>query len=352
MATDAALRRIPLLLVAAVAPAIWGTTYLVTTTWLPDDRPALAALCRALPAGLLLLAIGRRLPHGSWWWRSLVLGALNIAAFLTLLFVAAYRLPGGVAATLGAVQPLLVAGLAVVLLGDRLRTRTLVAGLLGVAGVALLVLRAGARMDGVGVAAGLGAAVVAALGVVLMRRWGRPVGLVPFTAWQLTAGGVLLVPVVVAVEGLPPALTPVEVGGLAHMALIGTALPYLLWFRGMQHLPVTDVSFLGLVSPVVATALGWAVLGQALGPWQLTGAAMTLTGLVLAQLTTGGRRVVADPSGPTTTSPRQWNQAPPLTSSTVPVEKEPAGDARNSTASATSSGVPARPSGVPATAAR
>lgn len=277
-------RRTSLLLVAAIAPAIWGTTYLVTTAWLPPDRPALAALSRALPAGLLLLAVGRRLPRGTWWWRSLALGALNISAFLTLLFVAAYRLPGGVAATLGAVQPLLVAALAVGLLGERMRARTVVAGALGVGGVALLVLRAGARLDVVGVAAGLGAAVVAALGVVLMRRWGRPVGLVPFTAWQLTAGGVLLVPVVLLVEGLPASLTAVEAGGLTHMALVGTALPYLLWFRGMQHLPVTDVSFLGLISPVVATALGWAVLGQALGPWQLVGAAATLTGLVLAQL--------------------------------------------------------------------
>ena len=88
---------------------LWGTTYLVTTELLPPHRPLLAALLRALPAGLLLVAITRTLPRGSWWWRSLVLGTLNIGAFNALLFVGAYRLPGGVAATVGAIQPLLVA---------------------------------------------------------------------------------------------------------------------------------------------------------------------------------------------------------------------------------------------------
>src|SRR5439155_8256978 len=92
-------RRSTILLTTAIAPMLWGTTYVVTTELLPPHRPLLAALLRALPAGLLLVAITRVLPRGSWWWRSLVLGTLNIGAFNALLFVGAYRLPGGVAAT-------------------------------------------------------------------------------------------------------------------------------------------------------------------------------------------------------------------------------------------------------------
>src|SRR5919107_228724 len=103
-------------LLAAVAPVTWGTTYAVTTEWLPPDRPLLAATVRALPDGLLLVAVGRRLPRGSWWLKAAVLGVLNIGAFFALLFVAAYRLPGGVAAVLGAVQPLTALAFAAVLL--------------------------------------------------------------------------------------------------------------------------------------------------------------------------------------------------------------------------------------------
>jgi len=98
----------------AGAPLLWGTTYLVTATLLPPDQPLTAAVLRALPAGLLMLALSPALPLGSWWWRSAVLGAVNIGVFFGLLFVAAYRLPGGVAATLSATHPLVVAALAAV----------------------------------------------------------------------------------------------------------------------------------------------------------------------------------------------------------------------------------------------
>src|SRR5690625_2139672 len=107
------------ILPTALAPAAWGTTYSVTTELLPPDHPLFAALLRTLPGGLLLIAATRTLPRGDWWWRAAVLGTLNIGAFQALLFVTAERLPGGVAATLGAVQPLVVAGLAVLVLRER-----------------------------------------------------------------------------------------------------------------------------------------------------------------------------------------------------------------------------------------
>ncbi|MEK2490432.1 EamA family transporter [Kitasatospora purpeofusca] len=276
--------RLAVVLLTAVAPAIWGSTYLVTTELLPPGRPLLAGVLRALPAGLLLIALTRRLPTGSWWWRSLVLGALNIGAFFALLFVAAYRLPGGVAATVGAVQPLIAAGLSAALLGDRLSPRTLLSGIAGVAGVSLLVLRAGAQLDALGIAAALGGAVVMATGVVLSKRWTSPAPLLATTGWQLTAGGLLLLPVAFLVEGPPPShLTGANLLGYGYLSLIGAAVAYALWFRGIRALPPTSVTFLGLLSPVVATALGWLVLGQDLSPVQALGALIVLGSLVAAQ---------------------------------------------------------------------
>lgn len=93
----------------AITPAVWGTTYIVATEFLPDGRPMLAACVRALPVGLIFVLWSRRLPTGAWWWRAALLGMLNIGAFFALLFVAAFRLPGGVAATAGAIQPLVAA---------------------------------------------------------------------------------------------------------------------------------------------------------------------------------------------------------------------------------------------------
>ncbi|MGW6500416.1 EamA family transporter [Nonomuraea angiospora] len=273
-----------IVLLTALTPAIWGTTYLVTTELLPPGRPLLAAVIRALPAGLLLVAVTRRLPSGGWWWRALVLGALNIGVFFALLFVGAYRLPGGVAATVGAIQPLLVALLSAGLLGERLSVRTMLAAVAGVAGVSLLVLRADARLDALGVAAALGGAVVMALGVVLSKRWQSPAPLLATTGWQLVAGGLLLLPVALLVEGPPPAtLSGANLAGYAYLTIIGSALAYVLWFRGLRLLSATKVTFLGLLSPVVATALGWLVLGQELTAAQALGALVVLAALVVAQ---------------------------------------------------------------------
>ena len=96
-----------------------------------------------------------RRPGGAWW-RSAVLGTLNIGAFFAFLFIAAYRLPGGVAATIGAIQPLVVGLLAARVLGEALTRQRLVAGAAGIVGVALLVLQANGRLDAVGIAAAVG----------------------------------------------------------------------------------------------------------------------------------------------------------------------------------------------------
>ncbi|MCA6093424.1 EamA family transporter [Streptomyces sp. SCA3-4] len=285
--------RTRVLLVTALAPAIWGTTYAVTTSFLPPGRPLLAAVVRALPAGLLLVAVTRRLPTGAWWWRALVLGALNIGAFFALLFVAAYRLPGGVAATVGAIAPLLTAGLSAGLLGERLSPRTVIAGAAGVAGVSLLVLQADARLDFVGVAAALGGTVVMATGVVLSKRWASPAPLLATTGWQLVAGGALLLPVALFVEGMPPpSLTTGNLAGYAYLTIVGSALAYALWFRGLRELPATDVAFLGLLSPTVATTVGWLALGQSLSAAQMVGGLIVLGALAAAQKhTPSGTRI-------------------------------------------------------------
>jgi probable blue pigment (indigoidine) exporter len=269
----------------ALAPAIWGTTYLVTTQLLPPGRPLLAAAVRALPAGLVLVAMSRRRPEGIWWWRELVLGALNIGAFFALLFIAAYRLPGGVAATVISLQPLLVAGLSSMLLAERLSLRTLLAALAGSAGVSLLVLRAGATLDALGVAAAFGAAAVMAIGIVLSKRWPSPAPLLATTGWQLVAGGLLVLPLVLVIEGAPAeSLSAANLAGYSYLTIAGAALAYTLWFRGIRALSATSVAFLALLSPVVATALGWIVLDEHLTPLQAVGGLIVLGSVVVAQL--------------------------------------------------------------------
>lgn len=272
------------LVLTALAPVVWGTTYIVTSELLPPDRPLLSGVLRALPAGLLVIGLTRTLPKGHWWWRAALLGTLNIGGFFALLFLAAYRLPGGVAATLGSVQPLLVAGLAFLVLGERTTAWKLGWSLVGILGIALMVLKGTLVLDPVGIAAGLGGAAAMASGVVLGKRWGRPVPLMTFTGWQLTAGGLLLAPLAWWLEGRPPVIDATALLGYAWLALPGTLVAYALWFRGVERLPATSLSFLPLLSPTVATLVGWGVLGEALTPPQLIGFLLVLAAIVAAQL--------------------------------------------------------------------
>lgn len=177
----------------------------------------------------------------------------------------------------------------------------------GLAGVALMVLRGDAAFDPVGVVAAAAAAASMATGIVLTKRWGRPesVGLPPFIAWQLTAGGLLLLPLAAIVEGPLPALDAAAIGGYAWLAIIGTLVAYVFWFQGVGRLPVTAVTFLVLLSPVVATALGWLALGQDLTAVQAVGFAVAMASILAAQITPDVARGLLRPATRmNTTTPR------------------------------------------------
>ncbi|MFD0994911.1 putative blue pigment (indigoidine) exporter [Pseudoclavibacter chungangensis] len=295
---------------AALAPIVWGTTYVVTTRFLPEGHPVFAAMMRALPAGLIALALTRRLPTGSWWWRSAVLGTLNMAAFFPLLFVAAQELPGGVAATLGAAQPLVVAVLAIVVLGERGSVWRMGAGVLGVVGIALVVLGPGAALSPLGIAAGLCGALSMGLGVVLTKKWGRPPGVsaITFAGWQLTAAGLVLLLPALLLDGVPPDIDGRAVVGYAWLTLVGGLAAYAVWFAALGRLPVTATALLGPLSPLVAALVGVLVGGESLGGVQVLGFAIALAAMVGGQLPPPrSRRAVAGghegPSGADTDVP-------------------------------------------------
>src|SRR5512132_3850483 len=125
---------------AALTPIIFGTTYLLTTEFLPPGRPLLAGLMRSLPTGLVLI-IGSPIPPRRWMARFFVLSVLYASGLFPLLFIAAYRLPGGVAAVITSLSPLLVVVISVPLLATGIRAIQVAAGIFGAAGVALLVLQ-------------------------------------------------------------------------------------------------------------------------------------------------------------------------------------------------------------------
>ena len=283
-------------LLTVLAPMVWGTTYVVATEFLPAGHPLLVAALRSLPVGILLTLVSRKLPRGIWWWRMLILGGLNIGVFQALLFVAAYRLPGGVAATAGAIQPLLVVLFSWLCLGEKPSQFSIKVAIAGFIGVGLLVLSPGARLDGMGIMAALAGAASMGLGTVLVKKWKRPVSLLVFTAWQLVVGGALLLPIALLVEGPFTQLTKTNIQGLIYLGIIGTGLAYLLWFRGIGKLNASAVSYLGLMSPVVATLIGFVWLQQTFTPTQLVGIGIIFTSVLLGQQINTSRQHPSTPA--------------------------------------------------------
>ncbi|MFK0380074.1 EamA family transporter [Pandoraea sp. NPDC090278] len=272
-------------LFTALAPMIWGSTYIVTTQVLPPDRPFTAALIRVLPSGLLLLLYARRWPARSDWARLLTLSALNIGAFQALLFVAAYRLPGGLAAVVGAIQPLLVMGLAWGVDQRRPLMATVWAAIAGVVGMGVLLLSPGTVFEPVGIAAALAGAACMAAGTYLTRRWRLSMPVLALTGWQLLLGGLMLTPVALLADPPLPSLTWWQTAGYVYLSMAGALLAYALWFRGIARLAPVAVSSLGLLSPLTAVVLGWVLLGQTIKGLAFVGLAMVFASILAVQWT-------------------------------------------------------------------
>nr|WP_158118523.1 EamA family transporter [Vibrio cidicii] len=272
------------IILTAVAPLVWGSTYIVTTQALPPESPLIASTIRALPAGILLVLLSRTWLQGIWWGRLATLGLLNIGLFFYCLFFAATYLPGGMASLVMSFQPMLVMLLSWFWLNARVTSRQWLASGVGVIGIALLVLNSSVALNLQGLMIAALGTLSMASGVVLTKKWGRPRGmsLLGFTGWQLLFGGVALLPVSLWLEGIPSQLTPTNYLGYGYLSLIGAVLGYFLWFRGIEKLPPVTVSFLGFLSSVSACFLGYLLLNQALTWPQLLGAGAILLAILLA----------------------------------------------------------------------
>lgn len=270
-------------LITAIAPIAWGSTYYVTQTWLPPEYPLWGGVIRALPAGILMLLLVRTLPRGSWWWKSLVLGTLNVGAFFVLIYVAAQLLPSSIATVLMATSPVAMMVLAWALISERPHILSAVGAVLGFLGVSAMLLSGGDAVDPLGVLMALSAMLMSALGYVLTKKWAKDVAVVPLTAWQLTAGGLVVVPFAVFVEGAPPALSGTEFAAFAYIAVFATAIAYWAWFTGLKHLGAGAVGLIGLLNPVVGVLLGTLIAAEVLGALQVVGIAIVLLGIVIGQ---------------------------------------------------------------------
>lgn len=272
-------------LLTMITPMLWGSTYMITAVFIPIDRPIFVALMRGLPIGLLLLLFYRKFPKGIWLFRSILLGSLNIGIFFLLLFIAAYRLPGGIASIVGSVQPVFIIFLSWIILKEKPTSNSFLAIGMIFVGVFFLFFKQQAAIDPIGVIAALIGSALMSLGVVLTKYWGKPEGVsqMVFTSWQLFFGSLILIPAFLFLEGPVPPLSTQNILGIAFIGIFNTGLAYYLWFRGIEKIGPAKASFLNPINPLTAFFLGYLMLGQTINFLQILGVIIIISSVFVSQ---------------------------------------------------------------------
>ena len=286
--SSARLRGLALIGLAAVS---WGTTGSVTTVLVATagTHALVIGAVRMLVAAALLVGIARWMAGSlriapTERWRCVTLGVC-LAAFQATYF-SAVTLTGIAVAALIAIcgAPLLIAGLAVVLLGERVTARVGWALALGMAGTVLLIAGPGSAADvsarfGTGVLLALGASLSYALYVVVAKgALGRSAPL-PLAAASFAVAAVLLAPVLLT----PDLGRQVALGWpwLLYLCAVTTAGAYAAYTIGLRDVPASSAGVVALLEPLTATLLGVGFFGERLGGAGVGGAALLFGALAV-----------------------------------------------------------------------
>ncbi|MBW3164109.1 DMT family transporter [Ferrimonas balearica] len=276
------------LLLAMVAAFLWGTTYAVTQYSLDGWPPLLLGALRALPAGLLLLALRPRLPQGRQWVTLAVIGTLNIAVFFGLIFVMALTLPSAISGVGMVSVP--VFAMIYHLLVYRVRPAAVqVLSGLALVGLAWCLFDPGSlSLNPIGLAAMLGAILCIVVGSGLTKSLGGRVHWWTVLSWQLVIGGVLLSGAA-AVDAFwhPEHYQAVLDGfslrnglGLAWVILLNTALAYGLYVWLLQRMTVVEFTFGGIANPIAGIVTGLILVNEQYSPGQYA----LMAGMILMSL--------------------------------------------------------------------
>ncbi len=266
--------------------AIWGGTFLVISIGNDTVPPVWAATLRlALAAALLNLYLAARRrpwPRGAALRAAFSYGLLNFGINFPLLYWGETRVPSGLAAVIFAIIPLSSALFARALGLERLTISKVAGALVGLAGVALI-FSGSFRGDvaALPLLAVLAAAIIASLGGALLRRGPRqsPVGANAVAAAVATPVSLLMSFAFGETHALPAGAAAVF--PILYLTLAGSLGAFVLFAWLVNHWPITRISFISVVIPVVALALGAVVRHEEITRGSLAGSVLVLAGVLL-----------------------------------------------------------------------
>lgn len=277
----------------ALLALIWGSSFLfikVAVDWLAPVDVAFARVALGALVLLVVLAVTRRrLPAGRAVWGHLfVIGLFGNSIPFALLAEGETRISSVLAGIWNASTPLLTLVVATFMLPEERPTPTRVAGLLGGFAGVLVVLGPWRSTGGAELAGQLmclGAAACYGIAFPYTRRFvaGRPDSGVALSAGQLIWSSAQLGLVTIFVGGAPGHIPLKAVGAMLGLGVLGTGAAYILNYAVVRLAGATTASTVTYLVPVVSTALGIAVLGEALRWNEPVGAALVLASVAFSE---------------------------------------------------------------------
>jgi drug/metabolite transporter (DMT)-like permease len=271
----------------------WGTTGVATRAALNEGVPPIAMVTyRAILATVILWTMlkarGWRVPRDrSTWSTGLVQGVFQLSLPFVLFTLAYENASAGFVGLLVALVPLGTATIAHYLLPDEPMTTAKAVGLtLAFFGVAFLLISGDSGLEDQGkplVAAVLALGAVSSISFAGVFARGRAESIDPLelTWMQFTVGIVLVGGVMLVYEGLPGSISPWGWTLIGYLAVIGSIVPFLLFFWLIKNVPATKASLIGYVVPLVALVAGIVLLDEELQVGIAVGGVLILTGVVL-----------------------------------------------------------------------
>jgi drug/metabolite transporter (DMT)-like permease len=290
------------LLAFSIIYFVWGSTFLAIRIGVHEVPPFLLAAIRFLIAGLVLyiwmLAKGERSPTKREWTSISLLAVLIFVIDYGLLFWAEQRVPSGIAAVVIAIVPAFMTISEIVFLKTRKLTFRLAAALvIGLAGVAVLMIRTlnfgGAPIDLLGAAALIVASIGWSVASALLRKLPLPSSKVMSSGAQMLAGGIFLA-IAAAALGEFPKFHPANVSreawfSLAYLIIAGSIIAFTAYVWLIHHESPTKVGTYAYVNPVVAVVLGYFLGGEALGSRTVLGTVLVLISVIVITTTPAKR---------------------------------------------------------------
>ncbi|MEZ8983816.1 DMT family transporter [Vibrio cyclitrophicus] len=276
------------ILLAMIPAFFWGTTYAVTQFTLQEWPPLLLGALRALPAGLLLLAVKPTLPKNGEWQIIFTLGLINIATFFGLIFVMALTLPSAISGVGMISVPVFAMIFHWVVKKQRPHLIQALSGIGLITLAWILFNPSQIALNPIGLGAMFTAIMCIVIGSSITKSLGNRMHWWKVLTWQLILGGTILsvasgVHAFIDPQPYVNAVTHFDsrnAMGLLWVIGLNTALGYGMYVWLLQRMSVVDFTFGGIANPVAGIVTGMVLMGESFTPVQYS----LMTGMIVMSL--------------------------------------------------------------------